>query len=129
MVQKSSAAHHYNALKLPILAALRGYGERGATVTELSEKLRLPRANVQMAFTRRDEHTGKARGYLRWDWVWRFNPPRRDPQERKRGRPKYVYVITEKGLHEVALLERLNALGLPLKPREHPVPSGGTLIE
>jgi len=129
-VLKSSEPHSYNTLKLPVLSVLREHGERGATVNEVAKALGLPRANIRMAFTRRDATTGKERGYLRWGWVWRFIPPHRDPKVRKRGRPKYVYVITDKGLHELALLERLNALGLPLKPKDYPVPDGGgTLVE
>lgn len=109
----------YNALKLPVLKFLRSMGNRGATPREVADAKQLPRKNIESALRR----------YYKWKWVDRQHPPIRPGAKRKRGRPKYVYGITEKGLHELGLLEDLDAAGLPLKPREFKPSQEGKLGE
>lgn len=115
---KKSWTASYNALKFPVLKVLRDIGDRGATVKEIKGALNL---------NKNESIRTQIKDYFNYGWVSRYHPPVRPGTKRKRGAPKFVYLITEKGRHELALLEQLNAAGLPLKPRQYRPPSEGRL--
>jgi len=114
---KKSWTASYNALKFPTLKFLRSVGDRGATANEIKKALNLKGNSINT----------QIKDYFKYGWVSRCHPPIRPGTKRKRGAPKFVYHITEKGRHELAQLERLDAVGLPLKPREFKPPEEGKL--
>ena len=120
--KEEASSQSYNTMKLPILRVFNNVKADGATAKMVAKTLNLPIVNVERRLL----------VYHKWGWLYREHPLyRRDPNTgrllRKAGRPKFVYWLTRKGLHELQLLEQLAERGLPLKPRQYKIPEDGNI--